>query len=187
MVLLHPISFGNEVWNSPRLDPHSAKLFRRALVIQSLLTTTVMSASYWYGNRTGPGGSASILFGIEVGAMTAVEVFLLIATDLIQEDAWQRAMNHYACAPLATLPFVGVATAIVSLIGFPLSSFAVIAAILVWCLVSQVLVAHPVKNSPMTTAGTMAVMLIVWVVLAGASILCGLAIGGLASVVFSQW
>jgi hypothetical protein len=190
MVMFHPREFGDEIWNAPRLDPKAAARFRMLLIGQAMLSTVIVAAALCWGNAPAR-WSAQVrwLANVESVCVVTLGIFLLIATDLVQEDSWQRTMNVYACAPLALVPFAEIILLVVALAHgpFELASTSMVLLIFGWWWIDHVLVLYVVKRSVLLSVGNATIVSIGMICLAGAAILCGVAAASLVDLVLSQW
>jgi hypothetical protein len=188
MVLFHPRTAGEELWGALHLDPQSAGSFRAVLIAQALLTTMLVTGYLCWGNA-----SSNLvvqlkwLTAVEIGALVAVGLFLVIATDLNQQDSWQHAMGHYSCAPLALAPFAGLAVILTSALSAPSEiPVTIILFVLGWWWIAHVLVMHVVKQSVLTTIGRALAMLVGWIFIAFGAAIVGAAAGSFVMLIWSH-
>ena len=190
MSLFHPQKLATDIWSAPRVQPEAALCFRWVLIAQATISVMLaVGMIIWSYPWTSVALMIVRLLGIEFGVALSLSMFFAIATDVVQNDAWQRALNHYTCAPLALVPIAALAGLITSWANGPVISCAIAmsAIILIWWWIDHVLAMHVVKRSLLTSFGNAIFMPIGWIFLAGVAALCGIAAGSLLTVLLSQW
>ena len=190
MSLFRPQKLATDIWSAPRVQPEAALCFRWVLIAQATISVMLaVGMIIWSYPWTSVALMIVRLLGIEFGVALSLSMFFAIATDVVQNDAWQRALNHYTCAPLALVPIAALAVLITSWANGPVISCAIAmsAIILIWWWIDHVLAMHVVKRSLLTSFGNAIFMPIGWIFLAGVAALCGIAAGSLLTVLLSQW
>jgi hypothetical protein len=158
MVMLHPVKFGQEVWNAPRIDAPAAMSFRNLIVLQTMISaavcvTAVLGISA--GNLT---SHVPLLVLTNCTIAGTIGLFVVIATDVLNfgsadfplrdDDLWRRSLSHYASAPLALAPGVALCyilgAAVQNLQWLPLMASLVL---LLWWWIECVLVTWVVRKS----------------------------------------
>jgi hypothetical protein len=189
LAMFHPLKLGNELWNSPSVDPRGAASFRRAIIWQLCGCVMLLVMALFWSELHGQifehykGFLAAFVL-----APATVSIFVLLASDVGSlrglmdlDELWRRSLRQYACAPLAAAPIV----TLIAIVALPsdwlleIIALPALLALVTWWWITNILIMHGSQPILSMSIGHAISLPMWWTICAITTGLMGIAFGSI--------